>query len=86
MKPSSGAAASDKKAKPAIRQGSTDSSGSGSGDEKRELSSSSEDANNVTTEQKQVCVHVCVHDCIGACGTGVVACKYIQYIPAVITR
>jgi len=58
MKPLSGAAASEKKAKPAVRQGSTDSSGSGSGDEKKELSS--EDVNNVVTEQKQVCAFVCV--------------------------
>ena len=87
MKPSSGAAASDKKAKPAVRQGSTDSSGSGSGDEKKELFSSSEDVNNVATEQKHVCacvcVHVCVcvcvHDCMDACSTGVapIECTYI---------
>ncbi|XP_065895241.1 dynein axonemal heavy chain 1-like isoform X2 [Dysidea avara] len=52
--PSGAAAASDKKARPAVRQGSTDSSGSGSGDEKKELSSSSEDVENVVTEQKQL--------------------------------
>jgi len=63
MKPLLGAAASDKKARTAVRQGSTDSSGSGSGDEKKELSPSSEIVEASVTDQKQVCVCLSVCAC-----------------------